>query len=112
MGDPIVCESTVEAASLGWLENQGWAIAYGPDIAPTTPIAERDDYGEFVLEARLRSVVARLNPDLPSDAIDDAHHRLTGPVGATLEACAYQKPHTHGLRDRSRGPVSGERSPA
>ena len=86
MGDPIVCESTVEAASLGWLENQGWAIAYGPDIAPATPIAERDDYGEFVLEARLRSVVARLNPDLPSDAIDDAHRRLTRPVGATLEA--------------------------
>ena len=86
MGDPIVCESTVEAASLGWLENQGWAIAYGPDIAPATPIAERDDYGEFVLEARLRSVVARLNPDLPSDAIDDAHRRLTHPVGATLEA--------------------------
>ena len=86
MGDPIVCESTVEAASLGWLENQGWAIAYGPDIAPATPIAERDDYGEFVLEARLRSVVARLNPDLPSNAIDDAHRRLTRPVGATLEA--------------------------
>ena len=35
---------------------------------------------------RLRDALARLNPSLPTDALDDAFRKLTLPVGATLEA--------------------------
>ncbi len=79
-------ESTVEAAALDWLASLGWAVLHGPDIAPDMPEAERDDYGDVVLADRLRSALARLNPDLPDDALDDALRRLTRPAGATLEA--------------------------
>ena len=41
-----ITEATVEAASLAWLENLGWRVAHGPDIAPGTPNAERSDYGK------------------------------------------------------------------
>ena len=34
----------------------------------------------------MRSALARLNPDLPDDALDDAVRRLTRPAGATIEA--------------------------
>ena len=81
-----VNEGTVEAAALDWLAALGWTVAHGPDIAPDTPAAERADYGEVVLKDRLRSALARLNPNLPNDALDDAERQLTGPVGATLEA--------------------------
>ena len=81
-----ISESTVEAVALDWLASLDWAVLHGPDIAPDTPAAERADYGEVVLTTRLRSALARLNPDLPDDALEDARRRLTRPAGATLEA--------------------------
>ena len=86
MSEVSLSESTVEAAALDWLASLGWAVAHGPDIAPEAPDAERADYGEVVLHGRLRSALARLNPDLPDDALADVLRRLTRPAGATLEA--------------------------
>ncbi len=79
-------ESVVEDAALAWLESLGWSVTHGPDIAPDTPGAEREDYGQVVLEGRLRNALARLNPDLPAEALDDAFRKLTRPEGPTLEA--------------------------
>ncbi len=79
-------ESIVENATLAWLKGLNWNIARGPDIAPDAPLAERDDYGEVALGRRLRDALERLNPDLPSSALDDAFRRLIRPEGATLEA--------------------------
>ena len=79
-------ESDVEAAALEWLAGLGWGIAHGSEIAPGAPGAERADYGAVVLERRLRDALARLNPELPLDALDDAFRKLTRPSGATLDA--------------------------
>ena len=79
-------ESDVEAAALAWLEGGSWNVAHGPDIAPDTTGAERADYGQVMLERRLRAALARLNPDLPAGALDDAFRKLTRPAGSTLEA--------------------------
>ena len=81
-----IAESTVEDAALAWLESLGWSITHGPDIAPDTPGAERSDYGAVVLERRLRDTLVRLNPSLPTEALDDAFRRLSRPDGPTLEA--------------------------
>jgi len=48
-------ESTVEAAALAWLESVGWRVA-----------------------------LARLNPALPADALEDAFRKLRRPEGADL----------------------------
>ena len=79
-------DSIVEAAALDWLSGIGWGVAHGPDIAPDTPDAERRDYGQVVLERRLRDALAELNPSLPGEALDDAYRRLIRPEGSTLEA--------------------------
>ncbi len=81
-----IVESEVEDAALQWLENLGWSIAHGPDIAPDAPGAERRDYTEVVLEQRLRDTLALLNPQLPDSALSDAFRNLTQLEGATLEA--------------------------
>ena len=86
MSDRGVTESVVEQAALAWLESSGWIVANGPGIAPDTPGAERVKYREVVLEGRLRVALARLNPSLSADALEDAFRRLTRPEGATLEA--------------------------
>jgi type I restriction enzyme R subunit len=75
-------ESTVEDAALAWLESTGWQVAHGLDIAPDMPAAERGGYGEVVLAPRLRYALARLNPELPADALEDAFRKLTRPEGA------------------------------
>ena len=81
-----IAEADVEAAALDWLSGLGWQVAHGPDIAADTPNAERYDYGQVVLERRLRHALAELNAGLPADALDDAYRKLTRPVGATAEA--------------------------
>ena len=79
-------EADIEQAALDWLAAQGWRAVHGPDVVPGSPAAERDDYGQVVLEHRLRDALADLNPALPASALEDACRRLTRPEGATLEA--------------------------
>ena len=57
-------ETTVEQAALAWLEHLGYQILFGPEIAPGEPLAERESYGQVVLEQRLRQALQRLNPTL------------------------------------------------
>ena len=78
-------ESGVEDAALEWLENLGWKVAHGPNIAPHAEGAERTDYREVVLEHRLRDALDRLNPSVPAEALDDAVRKATQPGGSTLE---------------------------
>ncbi len=70
-------EDDVEAAALAWFQDLGWATLYGSDIAPGEPAAERTGYEQVVLEGRLREALHRLNPDVPSEAIDEAFRKLT-----------------------------------
>jgi type I restriction enzyme R subunit len=79
-------ESVVEEAALAWLEGLGWRVLHGPDIAPGEPAAERVDFGQVVLEWRLRDALAQLNPLLPAEAVEDAFRKLIRPEGPTPEA--------------------------
>ena len=81
-----VTESTVEAAALAWLESSGWRIRNGAEIAPGESAAERDDYRQVVLAQRLREALARLNPALSPDALEDAFRKLSRPEGSDLIA--------------------------
>ena len=81
-----ITEADVEQVALEWLAGLGWGVAHGPDIAPGTPDAERDDYGQVALDYRLRDALASLNPSLPDSALDDACRKLTRPEGSTTEA--------------------------
>jgi type I restriction enzyme R subunit len=72
-------ETVVEEAALAWLETLGYTVLHGPEIGAGEPAAERSDQGyrETVLEIRLRQALVRLNPDLPTEALDDAYRKLT-----------------------------------
>ena len=78
-------ESEVEDAALEWLGSLGWKVVHGPHIAPHAAGAERMDYGEVILERRLRDALDRLNPALPAEALEDAFRKVTRPEGLTLE---------------------------
>jgi type I restriction enzyme R subunit len=77
-----ISEDAVEQAMLEWLAGLGWATAHGPDISPPdarTPGLERASYREVMLAGRLREAIARLNPQVPPGARDDALRRVLGP---------------------------------
>ena len=79
-------ESEVEDAALTWLGNLGWQVAHGPDIAPThrapsAPITTRSCW-----HSACTMHCPRLNPSLPTAALEDAYRKLTHPEGSTLEA--------------------------
>jgi type I restriction enzyme, R subunit len=78
-------ESIVEEAALACLESLSWTVKHGPEIAPGDLMAERGDFGQVVLAQRLQDALARLNPQLPAEALDDAFRKLTRPEGPTLE---------------------------
>ena len=108
-----ITEAVVEEAALDWLRSLGWQVKHGPDIAPDTPNSERDDYGQVVLERRLRDALAELNPALPLDALDDAFRKLNRPEGSTLEARnrEFHRMLVNGVEIEYReagGPVRGE----
>jgi len=84
MDHPGFSESVVEQATLAWLESVGWAIKNGAEIAPGEPSAERESYTQVILERRLRDALARLNPALPPDALDEAFRKLVRVDGADL----------------------------
>lgn len=72
-------ESVVEEATLNWFESLGYVVLHGPDIAAGEAGAERSDpnYGDVILEGRLRQALVFLNPDLPLEALEDAYRKIT-----------------------------------
>ncbi|MDP2869518.1 type I restriction endonuclease subunit R [Methyloversatilis sp.] len=65
-------EEHLEQEVLGWLADVGYTPLDGPDLAPDGSRPERGHYREVVLEGRLRSAIARLNPAIPAPAREDA----------------------------------------
>ncbi len=78
-------ETTVENAALDWLRGLGWEIASSRDALPGSG-ALRASYGEVFLPSLVQDALARLNPDLPAAALDDAFRKLTRPEGSGIVA--------------------------
>ena len=79
-------ESEVERAAIDWLKELGYQALHGPDIAPGEPGAEREDFLEVLLARRVQTALARLNPKLPAEALEDAYRKLTRCDGPNLLA--------------------------
>ena len=69
-------ESEVEEAALAWLAGLGYAVAHGPDIGPEGTAPERGAYDEVLLAGRLRKALARLNPNLPAETLEEVERKL------------------------------------
>jgi type I restriction enzyme R subunit len=57
----------------------GYERLYGPDISPggSLPGAERPSFEDVILQARLPLALSRINPHVPSHAIDEAIRKVT-----------------------------------
>ena len=67
-------ESEIEQITLDILrEENGYTVLYGPDISEGNN--KEREYTEVALTERLRTVIDRLNPDIPADAREEASKR-------------------------------------
>ncbi|WP_378956367.1 type I restriction endonuclease subunit R [Pelosinus sp. sgz500959] len=93
------CESHLEEATLEWFEELGYEIIFAPDIAPDGEYAEREDYCDVILGERIKEALGRINPKLPTSAIEDAYRQIAVPNSPSLliNNKAFQKMITDGI---------------
>ncbi len=67
----FITENEIEQIALDILnEDLGYTVLYGPDIAEGD--AKERDYNEVVLQQRLKNAIEKINPDIPTDAKEEA----------------------------------------
>jgi type I restriction enzyme R subunit len=106
-------EAQLEDITLTWFQDLGYTCLHGPDLAPDEPAAERESYHDVILTGRLRDALARLNPDLPADALDEALRRVSHPDTPALIGSnrAFHRMLVHGVPIEYRRPddtIAGE----
>lgn len=77
-----IYESDIEEMAIEELMSLGYQYVSGPDIAPGTLAAERENYSDVLLKSRLLQNMKRLNPGMPYAAILDAYKKIAGIHGA------------------------------
>ncbi len=85
-------EDQLEQETLSWLQDVGYAVRSGVDIAPDGPAPERATYREVLLLERLRQAIARLNPGIPAAAREDAVQRVQN-LGLSVQLAANRAFH-------------------
>lgn len=73
---PSFAECTVEEAVLEWVDGLTYSVIHGPEIGPGEISTERESFGDVLLVERLRDALARVNPNVPSEAREEALHRV------------------------------------
>jgi type I restriction enzyme, R subunit len=86
-------ESVVEQAALAWFESLGYRVIGGPSIAPGEPGEERRTYADVVLEGRLREALARLNPNVSAEGLEEAFRKLTRITSPSLVDANHELHH-------------------
>lgn len=69
-------EDQLEKEALGWLQEVGYSVLNGPEIAFDGEKPERADYRQTLLPFRLREAINRLNPIIPTSAREDAFRQV------------------------------------
>src|SRR6266436_5600960 len=77
-------ESIVEEAALSWFEELGYTVLQGIDIAPGEPNAERSSYSDVVLSDRLRGALVKINPRIPTSALEEASRKVSRATSPSL----------------------------
>lgn len=72
-------ESDLEEVALGWLDELGYSVLYGPDISPDSegnPGSERNSYSDVILLDRMFAALGNINPDVHRDKLQEAAQKV------------------------------------
>jgi len=107
-------ETIVEEACVSILEALGYEIAFGPDVTGDSVLAIRTLPSETILVNRLTASLFKLNPSIPSEAIEEAIRKVTIPQSPSLIANnrAFHRMLVDGVEveyRRKDGSIAGDR---
>jgi len=89
-------DQLVEQPAIKLFAELGWqTVVASEEIFGASGSLGRESSGEVVLASRLRAALVKLNPSLPSDAIDAAVDELTRDRGAMSSASANREIYQH-----------------
>lgn len=77
-------ESELEMATLEWLEELGYSIIEGPDLASDGDFSERNSFQDVVLIDRLHRSLEKINPTLSVGLIDAAVQNIIANASPNL----------------------------
>ena len=80
----FLTEDDIEKALIAQFADLGYANLPDAVIGPDGTAPERASYGDVILRKRLEAAVARLNPNIPADAREEAIKRVIGAESASL----------------------------
>ena len=69
-------EDIVEQAALAWFENLDYELIQVPNIAPEGQAQERPSYEDIILEERLRSALAIINPKISAETLNEVCRKV------------------------------------
>lgn len=72
----LITEHIIEQSAIELLMAQGWEYAHGKEISPEGLFCERENFSQVVLLNRLRTAIAKINPDIPPDAQETAIQKV------------------------------------
>ena len=73
-----ITEDQLEKLCLSWFLEEGYKIAYGPDIAHDGDRPERADYRQVILTSPLLDSLQRINPHIPKAVLEEQVVYLLG----------------------------------
>jgi type I restriction enzyme R subunit len=73
-----------EELCLKWFESINWETINEIDIAPDSSCPERSTYDEVLLRNTLKTSIGKINPQIPSESIDEIITRLRRPESLDL----------------------------
>ena len=107
-------ESVVEDAAIEYLGDLGYDYLHGSVIAHDGESPERSSYVDVILAGRLRTALARINPHLEADTLDEVAKRILRPESPSLEEnnVAFQTYLTRGVdvQVRKDGRIRGDQA--
>lgn len=71
-----ITENIIEESTIEILQSMGWEYANGKQISPEGLFCERENYQQILLTNRLRTAIAKINPDIPADAQEAAVQKV------------------------------------
>lgn len=69
-------EAIVEESALSWFAELGYVVASGPKMAPGEAESERASFADVILVQRLQEAIHRINPQIPSEAQEEAFRKV------------------------------------
>jgi len=109
----MINEDQVEQLAIEWFKELGYDYMHGYDISPDSEQPQRKNYQEVLLHERVKSALTKLNPTLPTSAIDEALHIISKPQHTSLiqNNREFHKQLLHGIsvdiktKDSTKGEV-------